>query len=648
MEYKKADYLQVCPVGTIRIDDPFWNRFVGHLQENMVPHIYKMATKGNSLRLTKMAAGDIPFEPLPESGDTGLAGDITIVGWLEGAMFTLAHRDDKQIREWVEYIIDLFIRGQSDDGYMISYYNLYAKDRRLKGLWQSHELVLLADHLDAAVIHYQITGKRYYLDAVCRLCDFLYEQLGPHSPNPKLFDGHAGIEPALVKLYRVTGNEKYLELAKHFVDVHGIDPDALQKQWREEGNVSNYSDWDKFGDNKYIQAHKPVREQDTAEGHAVRALYLYTGMIDVYMETGDESLLRACETLYNNMVGKRMYISGGLGSCCLGERFTADYDLPVDTMYCESCANVAMTFFCRRMFQSTRDAKYLDTLELEMYNAVPAGTSLDGKHFFYVNPLEVWPTASENDITKQHILPERPSWLDVSCCPPNLQSALAGLDGYVYYTGEDTVYMGLFLSGDASLDFQGKKLGLHVETRSPFDGLVRTVVDWEGEFTLALRKPGWAERTSIAVNGEAFDAKEALGMLLIRRVWKKGDVVEYSIPMEPRLIVSHPRVRATAGRAAIMRGPLLYCLEEADNGDNLGAISLKSDVRFREVFEPALLGGTLTLELEGQKLTEEDWGENELYRPFVRKEETVRLKAIPYCLWQNRGKGELQTWLPVR
>ncbi len=651
MKKSKVDYLEAVKVGSVRIDDPFWNRYFGHLQQNMIPHMWNKVTEGDALYLTKMAAGDIPKRELAENGseDELRYAHITIVGWLEGAMFSLAHIPNEEILGWVEYVIDLFVRGQTEEGDMDVSSKLYGNKLRFKNLLQSHELVLLADHLDAAIIHHQITGKDYYLNAVCKLCDFLYEKLGPNSKNPKLFDGHAGIEPALVKLYRETGEDKYLELAKHFVDVHGADPDVLWKQFEEEWTAAPiFPDWDSFADNEYMQMHKPVRDQDTAEGHAVRAVYLYTGMIDVYMETGDETLLKACETLYNNIVGKRMYISGGLGSCMLGERFTADYDLPNSTMYAESCANVAMTFFCRRMFQATREAKYLDTLELEMYNAVPGGTSLDGRHFYYVNPLEVWPTASEHDITKKHVLPERPEWYKVSCCPPNLQSAIAGVDGYTYYTGDNTLYVGLFLGGETVLDVDGKQVGLKVETGYPFENEVNFYVDCDGEFSLALRKPGWADGVSITVNGEAFEANDVKGMLHIRRTWSSGDKVAYKIDMPAKLIVSQPQVRANAGRAAIMKGPMLYCLEEVDNGANLSAITVKSDVEFEEKYEPDLLGGTTTLHFKGWRLTEDGWNENELYKPFVRNEETVDLVAIPYCLWQNRGKGEMQTWIPVR
>jgi DUF1680 family protein len=294
-------------------------------------------------------------------------------------LFSLAHKPNKQIQKWVDYAVDLLIRSQDEEGYFLSYYTLYEKEKCFKNLLQSHELVLMGDHIDAAVMYKQVTGKTNYLDAVSKMADYIYEKLGPNSPNPYLVDGHAGIEAALVKLYRETGNKKHLELAKHFIDVRGVDPDALQRQFEEEWKgESLFVDWHEFGDHKYMQIHQPVREQKTAEGHGVRALYLYTGMMDVYMETGDESLLEACKILYDNIVGKRMYISGGLGSCNKGERFTTDYDLPNTTMYAESCASVAMAFFCRRMFQSTREAKYLDTLEFELYNIIPGAVSLDG------------------------------------------------------------------------------------------------------------------------------------------------------------------------------------------------------------------------------------------------------------------------------
>ena len=422
-----------------------------------------------------------------------------------------------------------------------------------------------------------------------------------------------------------------------------------RKHDREWNRPAIFPTWNQFADHTYMQIHAPVRKQTTAEGHAVRASYLYAGMADVYMETGDRELFTACETIWKNLTGKRMYITGGVGSSECGERYTGDYDLPNDTVYAESCASVALALFSRRMFQCTGDGKYLDTAEQAIYNTVLGSVSLDGEQYFYVNPLEVWPDACEKNPSKRHVRPVRQGWYQVACCPQNTLRTLAGIREYIYYTKDDTLYVGLYVGGDAQITLAGREVALHVQTRYPFDDTVDIRIDTPGSFTLALRDPRWSEETRIALNGgQLTDFVRKDGMIYIQRIWQKGDRVTLKLDMPPRIMASHPRIRANSGRVCLMKGPLVYCFEEADNGTNLSSLRMSPDAAVKEIYEPDLLGGTLTLSVSGRRITEDGWDENTLYRPFHVTEKEQELKAIPYCLWNNRGQGEMIVWIPMK
>ncbi|MBM3189004.1 MAG: glycoside hydrolase family 127 protein, partial [Chloroflexi bacterium] len=437
-----------------------------------------------------------------------------------------------------------------------------------------------------------------------------------------------------------------------FVDERGRQPHYFDLEARARSEVPDAYRWRPYD---YCQAHLPVREQSTAEGHAVRAMYLYSGMADVAAETGDESLLAACRRLWRNVTERRMYATGGVGSSAHGERFTYDYDLPNDLAYAETCAAIGLVFWAHRMLQFEGDAAYADVMERALYNGVLSGVSLDGRQFFYGNPLEVDPTrhAQRPDLFRAPAVSAvRQEWFGCACCPPNIARLLASLGQYVYSQSESAAFVHLYVGGSAELSIGGKPIRLSQETRYPWEGRVSVAVQPERELALALclRIPEWARgdlsRVSLTVNGEAVDVGGVLerGYARISRAWRPGETVVLDLPMSVQRVRAHPAVRANAGRVALQRGPLVYCLEEADNGPNLQAIALPRDAELRAAWEGDPLGGVVTITGEALRSDEAAWN-GELYTPNDPKAKRVSIKAVPYYAWANRTPGEMLVWL---
>jgi DUF1680 family protein len=374
---------------------------------------------------------------------------------------------------------------------------------------------------------------------------------------------------------------------------------------------------------------------------------MYSAMADLAFENHEEKLQKACETIYDNIVNRRMYITGSIGSAKFGERFTCDYDLPNDTNYSETCASVGLMMFCQRMLRNTHGAKYADTLERALYNTVLAGISLDGRQFFYVNPLEVWPESCLNNPTKEHVKVERQKWFGCACCPPNVARTLASLGQYVYAVSQDTIYFNLYISNETAFTINDEEFMIKQSTKYPFDSVVAISVRGKEskEFTIAIRLPAWSKTAHVIIDGKTFNYKKALkdGYIYITREWG-NDEINLILDLAPRLVFAHPRVRSDAGKAAVVKGPLIYCLEECDNGNNLSAVEIDADAPLAEHFDSGLLGGTEVVTFKGRKLSEDDWDDT-LYGFTPPKKEEITLKAVPYCLWNNRGNGEMLVWI---
>ena len=631
------------PLTDVTLNDRFWNRFRETVVREGIPYQWKAlndavedAEPSHCLRNFRVAAGKEP-------GTFGgfVFQDSDIYKWLEGVAFSLRWHPDAQLEAIADEAIETVAAAQQADGYLDTYYIINGLDRRFTNLKDNHELYVAGHMVEAAVAYFQVTGKRRLLDAAIRYVDCIASAIGPEEGKLHGYPGHPVIEMALMRLYGVTGDEKHLRLAKYFVDERGQSPLYFEA---EDARNGNHFYWKNSPLRyRYYQAQQPVREQKDAEGHAVRAMYLYSGMADVARETDDGELIRACKTLWESATRRRMYVTGAVGSSEHGEAFTFDYDLPNDTVYGETCAAIGLAFFAKRMLLLEPKGEYADVMERALYNGILSGMQLDGKRFFYVNPLEVVPEACEMDAHKRHVKPERQKWFGCACCPPNLIRTLASLEEYVATEAAGTVYVNLYAGGE----IRAEGLTLKVETNYPWEGDVKLTVlgDAPEGKKLALRIPGWCREWSLAVNDEAAEVEVKDGYAVIDRPWRDGDGIALALAMPARWVRANPRVREDAGKVALQRGPVVYCLEEADNGSALHNVRVGCAAEAEICWEPDTLGGVVTLTTDGLRETEDGW-DGALYgfadAPGARP---VKLRWIPYYAWANRGVGEMRVWV---
>ena len=400
-------------------------------------------------------------------------------------------------------------------------------------------------------------------------------------------------------------------------------------------------------DPSYSQSDVPVREQERAEGHAVRAVYMYCAMADLALETEDPTLMDACVRLWDDMVHRQMYITGSIGSSGILERFTTDYDLPNDCNYSETCASIGLAQFGKRMGDITKDASYMDVAERALYNTLLSGIAMDGKSFFYVNPLEVWPANCMNRTSKEHVKPVRQSWYGVACCPPNITRTLASLGQYMYFQEKDRIYTNLFIANRTETEVDGVRVELELEGDFPWETRFKFHVRAEKQTNMSLffRMPDYARSFRIIREGEETGFAVENGYARVDGCFL-DDCLEISFEAPAQFVHANPRVRADAGKTALVRGPLVYCLEETDNSANLASLFVRSDEEIREEYDSQLLGGCQILRVGGQKLSSNGWDERTLYRgscPPVLEE--TELTFVPYCYWGNRDKGEMLVWL---
>ncbi len=554
--------------------------------------------------------------------------DSDVFKIIEGAAYALNAHPDAEAEAYVDGLIALIAEAQEPDGYLYTARTIdpaavrpdHEGSDRWSNLRVSHELYNVGHLYDAAVAHHLATGKRTLLDVALRSADLVDQVFGPDKRRD--VPGHQQIEMGLVKLYRVTGIDRYLELAKFFLD--------------ERGNANDRSLYQNFDNPGYMQDHLPVTAQTTAVGHAVRALYMYCGMADVAALTGDEAYISALDTLWDDVVARKTYLTGGVGARHEGEAFGEAHELPNRTAYAETCAAIANVMWNHHMFLLHGDAKYLDVLERTLYNGLIAGVGLDGTTFFYANPLAsdgAWNFNHGEGCT-------RSPWFECSCCPTNVVRFLASLPGYVYATAAEEVYVNLYVASTSSVEVGGVNVGLEQETQYPWSGAVtlRLTPKRATRFTLAVRIPDWvrgaplpsdlyayvdsghATEVTLSVNGKPVPVEVQQGFARIDRTWQPGDVVELELPMTPQRVVSHDAVVENRGRVAVERGPVVYCAEAIDNGGSALELSLPDDARLHAVHDPSLLGGVTILHAGDVTL-------------------------IPYYAWAHRGAGEMQVWL---
>ncbi|MFB5265367.1 glycoside hydrolase family 127 protein [Paenibacillus enshidis] len=635
----------------VTIQDPFWSSREQNVTETVVPYQWDAlndnipgAEPSHTIENFRLAAGETEGEYY------GMVFQDSDLGkWLETVGFILSRERDPELEKTADEVIELLERAQQPDGYLNTYYTVKKPGERWTNLRDNHELYCAGHLMEAAVSYYQATGKRKFLDIMSRYADYIATVFGPGPEQIRGYDGHPEIELALVKLYEATGEAKYLELSSFFVDQRGQQPHFfdLEAEKRQE-NASRKRSYD------YFQAHAPVREQQTAEGHSVRAVYLYSAMADLAVKNGDQQLLDACNQLWRDTTRRKMYITGGIGSSEYEERFTVPYDLPNDRAYAETCAAIGLMFWAHRMLQIEADREYADVMERALYNGVLSGISLDGKSYFYVNPLEVWPDIANHRHDMSTVKVTRQPWFGCACCPPNIARLIASLGQYIYSQNDERkeLYVHLYIGSKAEVELAGQQVRLIQKTNYPWDGSVELELDMDqaAEFGVSLRIPGWCKEAKIAVNSEEVtDAATNSGYASLRRTWQPGDRITLELSMPVEFIFAHPALRENAGKAALQRGPVVYCLEEADNGANLQDIELTADAAgLKAEFDENLLGGVVVVSGAATRSDTSAASAEELYATSPAARVPVQIKAVPYYAWSNRTPGEMTVWVRCR
>lgn len=569
-----------------------------------------------------------------EDTDDGFYGmvfqDSDAAKWLEAAAYSLASKPDEVLEKQADELIDLIAAAQDEDGYLNTYFTIKDTDKRWTNLLEGHELYCSGHMIEAGCAYYEATGKRKLLDVVSKNAECIYDRFV--AQNVEGCPGHPEIELALMKLYRLTGNEHFLTLCKRFIDERGKDP----HYYEHEASRRNWSIWGMDpSDNDYRQSGIPVREQSSATGHAVRAVYLYTGMADLASETEDDELFQACRRLWHNITNKKMYITGGIGSTVIGEAFTVDYDLPPDTAYAETCASIGLMFFAGRMLENEINGEYGDIMELAFYNTVLAGMQLDGNRFFYVNPLETNPGISGVACTHRHVLPVRPKWYACACCPPNVARLIGSIGKYAYGENPDTAFCHMFAAGNVQFS---NGMQLECTTDYPYDMTVKYSVSGNGR--LAVRIPAWSKGFNITVNGSDFSEKPENGYVYIP-ISYRADIC-FVFDDSPSFIRASCRVPRLAGMTALMRGPLVYCFEGTDNGS---VKELRIDRSSAPVIceDPDFPENTIKLKVKAKRVADCE----RLYSSEPEHMTPCEATAIPYYTWGNRGENEMRVWMNV-
>lgn len=654
----KRKYTSFLGSNVVKVSNPFWRERMEVARDKVIPYQWEAlndriedAMPSHAIENFKHAAaitarGDKKGTLEGEVFQGFVFQDSDVYKWIEAVGLTLLWHSDKELETLVDGVIDLICSVQQEDGYLNTYYIINGLDKRWTNLRENHELYSLGHMIEAAVAYYHSTKKDKLLNACIKYINHVRAIFGSEEGKLKGYPGHEVIEMALVRLFEVTKDKTHIELAKYFVDERGQQPIYFEEENKKNGQDFWWKDtYFKYG---YYQAHKPVREQEEAIGHAVRAVYLYSGMADVAKYMEDDSLYEACVRLWDNIELKQMYITGNIGAQSTGESFSFDYDLPNDTIYGETCATIGLIFFAKRMLSIETNSKYADVMERALYNGSISGISLDGTKFFYVNPLEVTPEKTMKDEKCRHVKGERQKWFGCACCPPNIARLMTSIGSYIYTENEDTIFNHLYIGSEFEKLVGDKKVGVKVETNYPWDEDVTITFEVEEPttFTYALRVPGWCSDYVLKVNKEEIAHSSINGYIYLTREWNNEDTIELHLDMPVRLMKANPKVRADIGKVAVMRGPLVYCLEEEDNGSELHKIRVSNPMEFKASFHNEKLGGIVTLHSTGEKLVGEDSYQAKLYVADVEdKYEEISLTWIPYYTWANRTPGEMVVWV---
>lgn len=605
--------LKTVPIKSVKISG-FMGKYLDRTVNITIPSQYEILEETGRIDNFRRASGKVrkDFQGF-------FFNDSDVYKWLEAASSALINLpSDNVLKEKIDAVIKEIGDAQDEDGYLNTFFTFEKKSERWTDLANMHELYCAGHLIQAAIMHKRATGEDKLFNIAKRFADHIADVFGegkkPGAP------GHPEIEMALVELYRETGEKKYLDLAEFFIDNRG----------------KGYA-----GGTEYTIDHKPFKELTEMVGHAVRMLYLCCGATDLYMEKGDEELFETLSKLWVNMTTKKMYITGGVGSRHEGEAFGENYELPNKDAYAETCAAIASFMWNWRMFLLTEDSKFVDLMEQTLYNGLLSGISLDGKEYFYVNPLEA---------DRQH---RRKKWYDCACCPTNIIRVLTQFPGYVYAVSSEGIWVNFYESGESIVDL-GRKIKIIQRTDYPWNGKIEMEIhtDQPEEFSLFLRIPEWVKGNfELKVNGEKIDDMNSnKGYLRIKRIWSKKDILKIEFPMKVRLIKSHPMVKDNVGKVALKRGPIVYCFEQVDNENiDFSGFEIIQDQDIEAKYLDDLLGGTIVL--DGRALITSDVWKNKLYSSTDELEnsaEIVKFRLIPYFSWANRKAGEMSVWLTKR
>lgn len=590
----------------------------------------------------RIAAGDVKGE---HKGV--IFSDSDVYKWLEAVAYCLHIGVCKDFEGITDELISLIGSAQQKDGYLNTYFTIAEPQGRWSNLVEGHELYCAGFLIEAGVAYFEATKKDTLLNIASRFADLICEVFGPGEAQCKGYPGHQEIELALIRLYHCTGQRRYLDCARFFIDERGKEPNYFLQEIKKRDGQVIFPEFREY-ELKYSQSHIPPRQQRTAEGHAVRATYMYSAMTDIAREDHDEALLETCRALWKNITQRRMYITGGIGSSGFFERFTTDYDLPNDSSYCETCASIGLALFGRRMNLVERDASYFDVVERVLYNTVLAGISLSGDRYFYVNPLEIWPDNCLPATSMKHIKPERQRWFSVACCPTNVARTLASLGQYIYAQSQDTIYINLFISSSFATDVAGVHAELTMESDLMQNGDISVVykIDKDAAFSLAVRIPDYANTPAFFLDGAAIEPQMENGYAIICSNAGGEHTLDIQLHVTPRWVMADSRIRENVGKVALMKGPCVFCLEETDNGANLATVYVQPDAEVTECKTAELPEGIPMLSYQGKRIVQTIDYER-LYGDACFGTESVTLKAIPYGQWANRKPGEMLVWQRV-
>jgi DUF1680 family protein len=616
-----ADRLQPAPLKAVTIEDRFWRERIRVNRETTIPIEYQQC----------LTTGRIKALTLAQVPEQHIFWDSDVAKWIEAAAYSLATHPDPAVEALLDEVIGHLARAQQPDGYLNTYFITVAPEKRWTNLRDDHELYCAGHLMEAAVAHFQATGKTTFLDIMRRYADYIGTVFGPELGQKRGYCGHEEIELALVKMAEATDEGKYQALAQYFVDERGRQPHYFDQEAEARGEDPKGYHFSSYG---YNQSHLPVREQSQVIGHSVRGMYLYAAMADLAARTHDEALQAACERIWNHLTSAQMYVTGGIGGFASNEGYGDDFDLPNETAYAETCAAIGLVFWASRMLQTNCDRRYADVMERALYNGVLSGVSLDGTKFFYDNPLA--------SVGKHH----RQDWFGCACCPPNIARLLASFGQYAYSQSATDLAVHLYVQSHADLTVAGQSVTLSQTTDYPWDGTVLLTVSPEqpASFRLRLRLPEWCRAPHLSINGKSITPTVEHGYAILERLWVAGDTLTLDLPMPVERVSAHPKVHQNRGRVALQRGPVVYCLESADNGEDLDALSLPRTAALEPEFEAELLGGVTVLRGQFEKLSEAAW-DGTLYQREAPTLETTRVTAVPYFAWDNRDSGEMQVWV---